>query len=321
MEWRKARREFLGGLGAVAAAASFPGGSLLARERLYPPTDLTCFDRPIPPAPFELHIGYAAIAWGGNDRQAIEDIASVGFPGIQTRSNSVQEFGGGFALREVLDKYHLKIIALSSGNLSIDPALESSEIEKHVASAKFLHDAGGLYLQISDERPKDRAIVTADYKRLGWLLTELGKRAADLGVQVGYHNHMGARGDTPDGVEQIMEAVDPRYAKLELDVAHYFLGGGDPAKAVEKYSDRLLFLRLKDVERLPGAPGTKESYRFVELGQGSVNLPAVLDALRKINFRGWGIVELDAVPDKARTPKESAIINKKYVEEKLGLTV
>jgi inosose dehydratase len=47
----------------------------------------------------------------------------------------------------------------------------------------------------------------------------------------------------------------------------------------------------------------------------------VLDALRKINFRGWGIVELDAVPDKSRTPKESAIINKKYVEETLGLTV
>jgi inosose dehydratase len=118
-----------------------------------------------------------------------------------------------------------------------------------------------------------------------------------------------------------MEAGDPRYAKLELDVAHYFQGGGDPAKAVEKYSDRLLFLHLKDVERLPGGVDAKQSYRFVELGRGSVNLPAVIDALRKINFRGWGIVELDAVPDKARTPKESAVINKNYVEEKLGLKV
>jgi len=38
---------------------------------------------------------------------------------------------------------------------------------------------------------------------------------------------------------------------MELDVAHYFQGGGDPAKAIEKYSDRLLFLHIKDVERLP----------------------------------------------------------------------
>jgi len=321
MEFRKPRREFLAGMGALAAAAAVPEGLLAARAKLYPRADLSYFDSPIPPGPFELHIGYAAITWGGNDRQAIEDIASVGFPGIQIRSNSVQEFGTGAALREELDKHHLKMVALSSGNLSIDPAIESSEIEKHVANAKFLRDAGGLYLQIIDEKPKGRPIVAADYKRFGGMLTELGKRTADHGVQVGYHNHMGSMGETPEGVEQIMEAVDPHYVRLELDVAHYFQGGGDPAKAVEKYSDRLLFLHLKDVEHLPGAADTKESYRFVELGRGLVNLPAVLDALRKINFRGWGIVELDAVPDKTRTPKESAIINKKYVEEKLGLKV
>jgi hypothetical protein len=33
------------------------------------------------------------------------------------------------------------------------------------------------------------------------------------------------------------------------------------------------------------------------------------------------VIELDSVPDKSRTPKESAQISKKYVEEKLGLKV
>jgi hypothetical protein len=33
------------------------------------------------------------------------------------------------------------------------------------------------------------------------------------------------------------------------------------------------------------------------------------------------MVELDAVPDKSRTPKEAALISKKYLEEKLGVTV
>jgi inosose dehydratase len=233
----------------------------------------------------------------------------------------LQEFGSAAALKEVLDKHHLKMVALSSGTLSIDPAIESSEIDKHVSNAKFLRDAGGMYLQVIDERPKNREITPADCKRLGRLLTELGKRTADLGVPLGYHNHMGAIGQTPEAIEEIMDAVDPRYAKLELDVAHYFQGGGDPAKAVEKYSDRLLFVHLKDVERLPEGTGAKQSYRFVELGRGSVNLPAVLEALQKIKFRGWGIVELDGETDKSRTPKESAIINKKYVEEKLGLKV
>jgi len=112
--------------------------------------------------------------------------------------------------------------------------------------------------------------------------------------------------------------MDPRYAKLELDIAHYFQGGGDPAQAVEKYKDRLLFLHLKDVRHVADA---KDGYRFCELGRGLVNVPAVLAALRKINFRGWGIVELDGETDTSRTPKESAIINKDYVQQKLGLTV
>src|SRR2546421_2109510 len=282
--------------------------------------DLSYFDTPITPAPADIVFGYASITWGGNDRQAIEDIAALGFHGIQLRANVVQEFGGAAELRDLLDKHQLQMIALSSGGVRIDPALQAEEIAKHTANAKFVHDVGGLYLQVTDERPKDRAITAADYKRLGRLISEIGKRSADLGVSLGYHNHMGSLGERPEEVDQILQAADSRYAKLELDVAHYFQGGGDPAKAIAKYSDRLLFLHIKDVEH-PAAAEEKKPYRFVELGRGLVNLPAVFDALHKVNFRGWAIVELDNVPDKSRTPKESGAISKKYLEEKLGVTV
>lgn len=312
---RLCRREFVTGISSLAVMSSLPSSVLPARPLLYPPIDLSPFETPIPAAPFELHIGYAAITWGGHDHEAIEDISAVGYPGIQLRANSVAEFGTGAALGEELAKHHLKMIALSSGDLSLDPATEQDQLAKHVENAKFLRDAGGLYLQIIDLKPKDHAPTSADYQRMGQLLTELGKRVADLGVQLGYHNHMGAMGQTPEGVEQIVAAMDPHYAKLELDIAHYFQGGGDPAQAVEKYKDRLLFLHLKDVEHLAGA---KEGYRFCELGRGLVNVPAVLAALRKVNFRGWGIVELDGETDKSRTPKESAVINKEYVQQKLG---
>jgi inosose dehydratase len=322
------RREFLqraGLLTAATAASTFPFKKLCAAEPLYPPMDLSYFDTPIPPGPSEIHFGYASITWNGNDRQAIEDIAALGFLGIQLRANALKEFASAAELRDLLEKHHLKMVALSSGGVRIDPAVEAEEIAKHTANAKFVHDVGGLYLQVTDERPTDRAITSADYVRLGKLITEIGKRTADLGVSLGYHNHMGTLGERPEEVNQILQAADPRYAKLELDVAHYFQGGGDPAKAIEKYHDRLLFLHIKDVEQFHRAgPGNgKPAYQFVELGRGSVDLPAIFDALRKVNFRGWAIVELDRVPleDAARTPKECAEISKKYLEEKLGVTV
>jgi inosose dehydratase len=314
------RREFLTGISALAAASCFSVKELRARERLYPPVDLSYFDTPIPPGPSEIHFGYAAITWGGNDRQAIDDVAALGFHGIQIRSNAVEEFGSPQPLRDLLAKHNLAFVALSSGGLNID-SIQAEEIAKHVNHAKFLHDAGGKYLQVTDDRPKNRAITAADYKKLGTLLTELGKRTADLGVPLGYHNHMGSLGEHPEEVDQILEAIDPRYAKLELDIAHYYQGGGNPVECIEKYSDRLLFLHIKDVEKLPGATDPKKSYRFVELGRGQVDLPAIFKALNKVNFRGWAIVELDDVPDKSRTPKECAEISKKYLEEKLGITV
>lgn len=314
------RREFLSGLGALAAVSCIPFEAAVARALLYPPRDLSYFDTPIPPAPTEIHWGYAAITWGGNDRQAIEDISSLGYAGIQLRSNCIQEFGSPAAVLDLLDKYKLKFVALSSGDIRLDPSFESEDLAKHTANAKFLRDAHGIYLQIIDQRPKDRAITSADYKRLGYLLTELGKRTADLGIPLGYHNHMGSLGEHPEGVEQIMAASDPRYVKLELDIAHYFQGGGDPANAVEKYNDRLLFLHIKDVEH-PPAGTTKNGYRFIELGRGLVKIPAVFDALHTVNFSGWAIIELDGEFDKSRTPKESAEISKKYVQDKLGASV
>ena len=324
MQYRMPRRGFLLGMGAAAAATSLPSfvyASIRAAERLYPPMDLSYFDTPISPAPGEIHVGYASITWNGNDRQAIEDIATLGFPGIQLRANAIKEFASPAELRDLLEKHRLKMVALSSGGVRIDPAVETEEIAKHTAHAKFVHDVGGLYLQVTDERPKDRAVAPADYERLGKLIAEIGRRIADLGISLGYHNHMGTLGQTPEEVDRIMEAADPRYAKLELDVAHYFQGGGDPAKAIEKYHDRLLFLHIKDVESLPSAENPKNAYRFVELGRGRMNLPAAFDALHKVNFRGWAIVELDAVPEKDRTPKQCGEISKKYLEEKLGVTV
>jgi len=318
------RREFLVGAGALAAAttaSSIPAWASLVPERLYPPMDLSYFDIPISAAPAEIRVGYAAITWDGKDRQAIEDIAALGFHGIQLRENCIKEFAGATELRELLQKHEMKMVALSSGSLNIDPAVEAQEIARHVAHAKFVHDVGGLYLQVIDQRPKERAITAADYKRLGAVLTEVGKRTADLGISLGYHNHMGSLGERPEAVEQILQASDPRYVKLELDVAHYFQGGGDSAQAIRKYGDRLLFLHIKDVEELPASADPEHAYRFVELGRGKVDLPAIVEALRQVQFRGWAVVELDSVTDSSRTPKDSALINKKYVESKLGLTL
>src|SRR5262250_2334693 len=129
MSFRVSRREFLTGLGALAAATTVsrvPAYALFDPP-LYPPIDLSYFDTPISPAPAEIRIGYASITWNGQDRQAIEDISVLGFPGIQLRSNVIAEFSSAGELKELLQMHHLNFVALSSGALRLDSGVEAED--------------------------------------------------------------------------------------------------------------------------------------------------------------------------------------------------
>jgi inosose dehydratase len=273
-------------------------------------------------APGDIRFGYAAITWQGQDRQAIDDVAAVGYRGIQLRTSTLPEFGDKpAALKALLVERNLTMVAFSSGGVRIDPEFEAEDLAIHTKHARFVRAVGGLYLQLTDTRPK-RTLVPADYQRLGRLMTEIGKRTADIGIPVAYHNHMNAIGERPEEVDWVLNATDPRYVKVLLDVAHYHQGGGDPVQAIKKYADRILLLHIKDVvSPLPGATGDPmRSFKWVELGAGEVNLKGVFAALQDIKFKGWAIVELDAVPDKAKTPKEYAVVAKDYLKT-IGYTI
>lgn len=272
-----------------------------------------------------LEYGYAAITWGNDFMKAIDEIAAVGFRGVQLRAGDglLDRFGDKpAALRELLAAKRLAFPVFSSGNLSIDPAREQEMIDLHTGHAKFVSAAGGRYLQVIDERPK-RAVVADDYKRLGRLLTELSKRVRDAGATLAYHPHMNSTGEKPQELAAVLDAADRGVVRLLFDTAHYQQGGGDPAAAIRQYREVIEVLHLKDVRDRPGGSGEpgrsggSDGYQFVELGRGRVDLKAVFAALNEINFKGWGVVELDRVPDPGRTPKESAEINRRYLVETL----
>jgi inosose dehydratase len=262
-----------------------------------------------------MRVGYAAITWGGADLQAIDDIAALGYPGIQLRASIVDRYGADFAaLRARLAARHLAFVALSSGNVSIDPAREAQMISDHEWHAHFLRGAGGMYLQLIDERPAGRAVTPDDCVRLGAVLSRIGERAAAAGVQAVYHPHMGTIGERPDDAERVLAASDPAAVKLLLDVAHWAQGGGDPAAAIRRHRDRLALLHLKDVESVPASGGKPAGYRFVELGRGRLDLPGAFDALREVGYDGWAVVELDSVAGTGRSPVEAAASNKRYLK-------
>ena len=305
MKTMHSRRTFLASAAAAGIVAAVPSGTFA-----------------FPAAASRMRFGYTAMTWGDADRQAIDDISAVGYPGIQFRVEAVTEFTPQ-ELRSLLRQHKLTFVALSSGVVSIDSGDDAAQIDIHVNNAKFVRDTGGLYLQVLDAlKPYPRTVTPDECTRLGKLLTEIGKRTAELGIPLGYHNHLNTISEHPDNLRRVLAASDPKYVKLELDTAHALAGGGDPASMIETYRDRLLFLHLKDVIDIPlGSEHSKYPFKFVELGRGKVNFPGIFAAIRKIDYQGWAVIELDRVPDNSTTPKESAIISKDYLEHTIGVKV
>ncbi len=303
------RRQFLQAAGASALVLA-AGAESMARIGAPPKSGL--------------RIAYSAITWGGNDAQAITDIAATGFKGIQLRANSFGPYRAKPSeLKAMLDQHGLQLAMFSSGNVEIDPAKFQSTIDQHVAHASFVKALGGSAIQLTNSaRPKDRLPTTDELKRLATVMNEIGKQTADLGVQAVYHNHMHQLGETPAEVDVIVQAMNPKAIRLLLDIAHYKQGGGQPELAIVQYQDILHSLHLKDtMSPLSDRPGTPNAYKFVELGRGNVNVPAVFKALKTIKFNGWGIIELDGIPDPGRTALQCAQTNKEYITQTLKFPI
>lgn len=293
------RRDFLQYLG-LAAGASLVGIPAEAKKA-------------------NIQMGYSAITWAGKDDVAIREIASLGFRGIQLRANTFGPYRNKVSeLKAMLEAAQLQLVMFSSGNVEVDPAKRQSTIDQHVAHASFVKALGGSALQLTNSlRKANVAPTTQQLKELCAVMNEIGKQTADLGVQAVYHNHMNQWGETPEEVDVIVNEMNPKYLRLLLDIAHYHQGGGNPAEAVTKYEPMIHSLHIKDTRcPLPEKPNDPKAYKFVELGEGRVNITEVFDKLRKIKFGGWAIVELDGVPDSGKTPLSCAETSKKFLVEK-----
>jgi inosose dehydratase len=306
------RRLFLLGAGATALAARFGAGRISS----------------ILAADYEFKVGYHTVTWGDKTGQAIDEISGLGFGGVAISRSDYEKYANRAAeFKSLMAAKKLTLVSISTGAITINPGAEKQETADRVTMAKWMKKAGGLYLEVSDgSRAKEGVNDHDDYKKLSRRLTEIGKRTfGEYGVKLGYQNRMNSLGERQAEFERILNETDPKYVLATPDVAHMQTAGGDPVKLMRDYINRMTYPHFKDVliqKVPPGLDGRplRPKYDFVELGQGVVNIPGALQIMKDFRYQGWIIIELDSAPG-GRTPKDSALISKRYVEEKLRLKI
>ncbi len=150
----------------------------------------------------------------------------------------------------------------------------------------------------------------------------IARRVMDeAGLRTVFHHHIGTWVETPAETQRLMEMTNPDIVGLVFDTGHFRFGGGDEVQGVHQFASRIWHVHFKDQQPDIARQSREQLWDglqsvghgvFCELGKGSVNFPAVLEALRSIQYDGWIVVEQDVLPGMG-TPKESAQRNRDYL--------
>jgi len=140
----------------------------------------------------------------------------------------------------------------------------------------------------------------------GWqtLLNNLDRLdlvASRAGITATLHAHIGTMVETADDVERVLAGSR---IGLCLDTGHLLIGGADPVALVAGHAPRIRHTHLKDVDAAwakrvqCGEVTYTEAVRqgmYRPLGQGDVDIAAIVGSLEGAGYDGWYVLEQDTI--------------------------
>jgi inosose dehydratase len=272
-----------------------------------------------------LRVGHTGITWPwGNtpgpaaarlaDPKAIEqivkDVSELGFRGLELFGWQIDGMEAHGGLGPVLERYKLPLVSSYSGVNLTDAAQRQSAIERTVATAKLVKKYGGTVIVFGPNSVRREAYdFAANKAAIVVALNEAARAIADLGLTPVLHQHTGTCIETRDETYAVMEAVDTRYLKFGPDIGQLQKGGSDPVRVVKDFLPIVHHMHLKDFS------GGDAFLGYCPLGQGRVDIPAILTMMDGKKMDGMVMVELDSSPDMPMTARDAATIAKAYLSK------
>jgi inosose dehydratase len=140
------------------------------------------------------------------------------------------------------------------------------------------------------------------WREVTLLMVEAERVAADFGLDLVFHPHVGTYVETARETEQFFDAISNTKVGLCLDTGHCWYGGGDPIAATNKYKHLLRYIHIKDINPdVLGLARAKaltfseavEAGVFSQVGEGCIDFEAFFRVLVNNGYSGWLVVEQD----------------------------
>lgn len=284
-------------------------------------------------------LGVVPIVWNNVDlpqlsetvpaEHVLDEIARLGFAGCQ--------FGRGFpegaSLRPLLAARGLR---LAERYVELRGGAEGPSSDAVAAARRALElfaEAGGEMLVVAAGGSPERdtfagraaegpaRLSAAGMRRLAAVLESLAADARRAGCRLSFHPHTATWIETPDEAAELFSLADADAVGVCLDVGHWTVGGGDPVEALRTFAERVTHLHLKDVDpevlarlrggRIAGFAGAIRERVFTELGNGVLDVTAILCELAAHDYGGWIMIEQDS---SWLRPSEACVVSRRVFE-------
>jgi len=300
-----------------------------------------------------IKIANAPCSWGALEFDLKEKSEEIGFEQVldeikQTGYIGTELGDWGFMptnpvrLREAIDSRGLELLGAFVPVALVDERTHEMGVQSALRVAELMYTAGykNAFIVLADdngsvpERTKNAGRITqemglteAKWKTYAEGAEKVAKTVKEAyGLRTVFHHHCAGYVETPHEIDTLMALTDPDLVGLCLDMGHYAFGGGDPATALKKHSDRIWHVHFKDFD--PDAAQLSREANgdyfdaikrgvFCELGKGSVDFETIVHLLKEKNYDDWIVVEQDILPGMG-APKKCAETNREFIRS-LGL--
>ncbi|MFZ7200565.1 myo-inosose-2 dehydratase [Avibacterium avium] len=293
-----------------------------------------------------IKLGIAPIGWTNDDlpelgkentfEQCISEMALAGYQGCEVGNKYPRDTE---VLKHKLDARGIQICNAWFSTFFVDGKKEET-IQEFIKHRDFLHAMGAKVIGCSEQSRsiqgleksifKEKTIFSdSEWKLLAEGYNELARLAAEKGMKVCLHHHMGTGIQTPEEIDKYMDITNDDVYLL-FDSGHLYYSEGSQQAMLDvliKYIDRIVHVHLKDVRDDVVEDVRKNDLSFLEgvkkgtftvPGDGVIDFRPIFEILDKHNYKGWMVVEAEQDPSVAN-PFEYAVKGRQYIKQVAGI--
>jgi len=297
-----------------------------------------------------IRIGTAPVSWGVMDvekwerkqsyAEVLDEMVQAGYTGAELGPYGFLPTDPG-QLKAELGRRNLALIGAFVPIPLARPESHEEGLQAVVETARLLAQSGAPLIVLADAMYEERMAVAGSveeerhgltdgqWEKAARMLERAARAAREHGLRAVFHHHAGTFVETPKEVDWLMEMTDAALLGLCLDTGHYFYGGGNPVETAGRHAARIWHLHLKDIrgdvlnkvrrQKIGFLEAVQEGV-FCELGEGTVDLPGVIEILAAAGFDGWAVFEQDVDPSLPGVePVKSAARSREYLRKVAGL--